>query len=107
MSCKVVFTETAKADLRDIVLRLAGLTKDKATAIRFVKELRAQTEILKDFPECGALPKDRMLKSDGYRFLSHKDYLLFYRYNQEENTVYITAVFNGKLDYMRVMRKYL
>ncbi len=55
----------------------------------------------------GAIPRDRVLKSNGYRFLSHKDYLLFYQYNMETNTVYVMAIFNGKRDYMRVMKKYL
>ena len=48
-----------------------------------------------------------MLKSNGYRFLVHKDYLLFYLYEKEANTAYIMAIFNGKRDYMRVMKKFL
>ena len=63
--------------------------------------------ILEQFPESGAIPRDRVLKSNGYRFLSHKDYLLFYQYDKETNTVYVMAIFNGKRDYMRVMKKYL
>lgn len=107
MSCSIVFTDTAKSDLREIALRLADLAKDKALAIRFVKELQAQTKILERFPESGAIPQDRVLKSSGYRFLVYKDYLLFYQYQKEENTVYIMAIFHGKRDYMRVMRNYL
>lgn len=107
MSCKIVFTDTAKSDLRDIAFYLADLSKDKALAIRFVKELQAQTRILEQFPESGAIPKDRILKSNGYRFLVYKDYLLFYQYQKAEDTAYILAIFNGKRDYMRAMKKYL
>lgn len=107
MNCKIVFTDTAKTDLREIAIYLAERTKDKNLAVRFVEELREQVKILEQFPECGAIPKDRILKSEGYRFLSHKDYLLFYRFEREENTVYLSAVFNGKRDYLRVMKKYL
>lgn len=106
MSCRVVFTDTARADLRDIAFRIAELAKDKALAVRFVHELQEQTRILEQFPESGALPKDRILKSNGYRFLSHKEYLLFYLYRKSENTAYILAVFHGKRDYLRVIRKY-
>lgn len=106
MSCRIVFTDTARADLRDIAFRIADISKDKKLAVRFVKQLRAETKILEQFPESGAIPRDRVLKNSGYRFLSHKDYLLFYLYQKQENTVYILAVFNGKSDYMRVMRKY-
>ena len=46
MNCKVVFTDTAKSDLRDIAVYLADLSKDKNLAIRFVRELQEQTKIL-------------------------------------------------------------
>ena len=107
MNCKIVFTDTAKSDLQKIAFYIADLTKDKQKAVLFVKDLQAQTRTLEQFPESGALPRDRVLKSSGYRFLVYKDYLLFYQYRQAEGTAYITAVFNGKLDYMRVMKKYL
>lgn len=107
MNCKIMLTDTAKADLREIALQIADLTRDRQQALRFVKELQEQARILEQFPESGALPKDRILKSSGYRFLVYRDYLLFYRYQREENTAYIMAIFNGKRDYMRVMRRYL
>lgn len=102
---KIVFTDTAKSDLRNIALYLADLSKDKNLAIRFVKELREKTRILEQFPESGAIPADRVLKSSGYRFLVHKNYLLFYLYEKEANTVYVMAIFNGKRDYLRFMKK--
>lgn len=107
MNSQVVITDTARSDLRDIALYLADLSKDKNLAIRFVKELQEKTKILELFPESGAIPRDRVLKSNGYRFLSQKDYLLFYQYDKERNIVYVMAIFNGKRDYMRIMKKYL
>lgn len=107
MNCRILFTDTAKSDLRDIAVYLADLSKDKNLAIRFVKELQEETKILEMFPESGSIPKDRVLKSNGYRFLVHKDYLIFYLYNREERTVYILAVFNGRRDYVRAMKKFL
>lgn len=105
MNCKVVFTDTAKSDLRDIAVYLADLSKDKNLAIRFVRELQGKTRILEQFPESGTIPRDRVLKSSGYRFLVYKDY--FYLYEKEANTAYVMAIFNGKRDYMRVMKKFL
>ena len=107
MSCQIVFTDTAKSDLREIAISIAELAKDKNIAIRYVKELQESTKILETFPESGAIPRDRILKSSGYRFIAHKDYLLFYLYEKAENRVYIMAVFHGKRDYMRIMKKYL
>lgn len=107
MNCKVVFTDTAKSDLRDIAFYIADISKDKNLAIRFVKELQGKTKLLEQFPESGAIPKDRVLRSNGYRFLVHKDYLLFYLYEKENKTVYVMSIFNGKRDYMRVMKKFI
>ena len=107
MKCKIKFTETAKQDLRDIAIYIAEQSKDKEIAKQFVAELREKCRILEDFPESGAIPRDRVLISNGYRFLVHDEYLLFYLYKPEENTSYIMAVFNAKRDFFRVMRKYL
>lgn len=107
MNCQIVFTDTAKSDLRDIAFYLADLSKDKNLAVRFVKELQEKVKILEQYPESGLISKDRVLKSHGYRFVAHKDYLLFYMYEKAENKAYILAVFNGKRDYMRVMKKFL
>lgn len=107
MNCSVLFTDTAKADLRETALRIADLTRDKKFALEFVRKLQERTKILEQFPESGGIPRDRVLKSNGYRFLVYKDYLIFYQYKRAENRVYIMAVFHGKRDYMRVIRKYL
>ena len=107
MSCQIILTDTAKSDLRELAMYIAERTQDKNMAIPFVKELQNETKILEAFPESGAIPRDRILKSSGYRFLSPKDYLLFYMYEKIENKVYILAVVNGKRDYMRVMKKFL
>ena len=72
-----------------------------------LRQLQEQTAILAQFPESGAFPQDRMLKSSGFRFLTHKDYLLLYRYERAEGRVYIMAIFHGRRDYLRVMQQYL
>lgn len=107
MSTQIVFTETAKTDLREIAIYIANLTKDKNHAIRFVKELQEQTKQLEQFPESGSIPRDRVLKSNGFRFLTHKDYPLFYRYEKDENRVYVLSIFNDRRDYLRVMKHFL
>lgn len=40
MNCRVIFTDTAEADLRDIAFYIAKQSKDKNIAIRFVNKLR-------------------------------------------------------------------
>ena len=107
MNCQVKFTATAKEDLRGIAYYIAEQSQDKELAARFVKQLQEKCKILEEFPESGAIPKDRVMMSAGYRFLVHKEYLIFYNYEKAENTAYILAVFNAKRNYMRVMKKFL
>ena len=107
MSYQVLFTITAKQDLRDIALNIADISKNTDIAVGFVNEMQKKCEQLIDFPESGALPNDRVLRSLGYRFLIYKDYLMFYTVDHESETVYIQAAFNAKRDYTRVLKKML
>lgn len=107
MTCRINITSTAKEDLRNIALYIAEQSKDKSIAMRFVRELQEKCKLLEQFPESGFIPKDRVLMSFGYRYLIHKEYLIFYFYEKEENTAYILAIFNAKRDYKKVMRKYI
>ena len=104
MRCKIQMTETAIADFKKIALDILDVSKDIETAVKFVAELKAEVVHLSEFPQAGALPDDRNLVCQGYRFLVHKDYLIFYTYEEGRDVVYIKAAFNAKRDYKRVLR---
>ncbi len=97
---KIALHQNRNVNPIDVLLRTPRFRKDE-------KKMQEKTKILEQFPESGAIPRDRVLKSNGYRFLVYKDYLLFYLYEKEANTAYVMAIFNGKRDYMRVMKKFL
>lgn len=107
MSYTVRLTDTAKQDLREIAFRIAGQSQDIEIAKRFVGELRDACKKLDTFPNAGAIPKDRVIRSAGYRFTVHKEYLIFYLVDETEKQVNVMAIFNAKKDYMRVMKKYI
>lgn len=105
MKYNIKFTQTAKNDLRDIAIYIAEQSKEKSVATKFVEELQSKVVQHEEYPLSGAYPSDRILLSQGYRFLVHKDYLIFYTVNENLKEVYIEAVFNSKKDYMRVLKK--
>ena len=107
MKTEIRLTDTAREDLRNIAVYLAEQAGDKEPAIRFVNVLREKVKVLESFFESGAIPNDRILKSAGYRFLVHKEYLIFYQYDKKENAAYLQAFFNAKRDYTRVMRRFV
>lgn len=105
MSWQVIMTDTAKSDLREIALWIYEQSGEPDTAISFVTALRDKCRSLELQPESGAVPKDYVLKSLGYRYLIYKHYLVFYLTDISEKKVYIHAFFNEKLDYFRYKRK--
>lgn len=104
---KIKFTDTAREDLREIAFYIAESSGNSEIAVQFISELREKTKLLESFPESGSIPRDRVLKSCGYRYLSHKEYLIFYHYDSKEDISHILSVFNAKKDYMRVMKKFI
>lgn len=100
---RVLLTDTAKGDLRDITFYVLEQAKEKDVALRFAGELREQCSALSSSPDRGAYPKDSVLKSAWYRYIVYKEYLIFYRIS--EDIVYIEGMFNAKKDYMRVLKR--
>ncbi len=106
MSYRVVITDTAKQDLREIAFAIVERAQEKESARRLIQELRTECRRLEEFPRAGALPKDHILRSFDYRFLVHGDYLIFYSIDEGEKAVFVLAIFHAKRDYFRVMRKF-
>lgn len=107
MSYQILITETAKQDLREIAFYIAGRAMDNEVAKHFVTELREQCMKLADFPQSGAFPNDRILRSLDFRYIVHKEYLIFYTIDEAQKIVYVLAIFNSRKDYLRVMRKFM
>ena len=99
MSYTVKITDTAKNDLREIAFYIAESSKNVDIALNFVGELQERCNQLVEFP------KDHVLRSSGYRFITHKDYLICYTIEEETKNVYVNAFFNAKKDYFRVLNK--
>ena len=104
-SWQVIMTDTAKNDLREIALGIFEASGGLEPAVRFVTEPEKNCDSLNLLPEAGALPKDYVLKALGYRYLTHKQYLIFYLTDSAEHKVFIHAVFHEKLDYFRFMSR--
>ena len=100
---RVFLTDTANGDLRDITFHILDQSKERDVALKFISVLRERCAALSSFPDRGAYPKDSVLKSAGYRYLVHKDYLVFYRIQGENG--YVEGIFNAKKDYMRVLKR--
>ena len=107
MKYELLFSATAAEDLKEIACDIYSVSGSKESALKYIEGIREECRALELFPESGALPKDRILLSAGYRFVIYKDYLAFYKVDNENRRVIVSTVFNGKRDYSRYMNKYL
>ena len=107
MKYELLFSATAAEDLKEIACDIYSVSGSKESALKYIEGIREECRALELFPESGALPKDRILLSAGYRFVVYKGYLAFYKVDDENRRVIVSAVFNGKRDYSRYMNKYL
>ena len=107
MNYQVRITETAKQDLREIAFYIAEHSMDNETAKCFVMELREQCKRLVDFPQSGVIPKDHVLRSLDFRYIVHKDYLIFYCIDETQRVVDVLAIFNAKKELSPRHEKYI
>jgi addiction module RelE/StbE family toxin len=74
--CNIRFTEAAQNDLVEITEYIA--VDNPSAAIKLVDEIEQNILALSDFPNMGALPKNRRLARKGYKLFIISDYMAFY-----------------------------
>jgi addiction module RelE/StbE family toxin len=94
---KLVITDEAKADLRQISEWIAE--DNPARALSFVDELEDRCARLLEMPR--AYPLVPRHENSGVRRVPHGDYLIFYRVTAD--TVDILHVLNGARDYEPIL----
>lgn len=92
---RVLWTETARADLEDIVGFIAG--ENAAAALNVLDKLEARAGALMRFPERGrVVPELRGVDILLYRELIEGPWRIIYRY--DDRRVYVTAVLDARRD---------
>ena len=96
---KIRIYPAAKQDLLDIVDYLNTLSPD--TALRYYDLLTEEIISLSQMPERYPHPKDLALTAKGYRYLSVRNYLVFYVVAGD--TVQIRRILYGRRDYKALL----
>jgi addiction module RelE/StbE family toxin len=90
---RVVLSEQAKADLREIARFIARDNKDRARS--FVRELQVKAREVGEMPRAFSLvPR---YERYGIRRRPYRDYLIFYRIEQDRITIIL--IVHGARDY--------
>jgi len=97
----VCFLQEALDDLEDIVLYIAQ--DNRAAALRMHDAIIDKANSLSGFPKLGRLVSDSKMQKAGYRMLSVKPYIAFYRVINR--SVFIYRVIHGATNYPMLYEK--
>ena len=102
---RIVYTQTARQDLRGIYEYIAYTLLVPKTARDLTEKIMSAVRSLEEFPERNPLYRDEPWHSQGVRFLPVKNYLVFYTVNAETETVSVARIMYGGRDISRQLEE--
>jgi len=103
MLYRIIRTNKAEEQLRDVLLYRAELTGNTKSALELLDRFEQDIRQLERFPESGVLPRYNVLRRRGFRVLISDKYLIFYKVDNESGTVLIHAIVDGRRDYLNLI----
>lgn len=103
MKNKIHFSLKSRRDLDAIWDYIAFEYQNAGAASEIVNSILDDVDQLEAFAELGPLLSSIADVENDYRFLVTRDYLTFYRISG--NDILVDRVLNGRMDYLRVLRK--
>lgn len=100
---KIVRTEKAENQLRDIIYYIADDSDNIDIALTYLEKIEQSINRLKEFPNSRTIPRYSVLKKQGYRVLIVEKHLVFYKVNEENKTVIIYAIVDGRREYKNLI----
>ena len=98
MSYNILRTDKANDQLFDVIQYIAA-DAGANIALQYLDKLETAVMNLADFPYSGTVPRYSILKKQGYRVLIVERHLIFYKVDEEKQTVMIHAVVDGRQEY--------
>lgn len=103
MKYKIVRTDKADDQLREIIYYIADDSGSIDAALNYLDKIEKAIDHLKDFPMSGSLPKYSILRKQGYRVFIVERHLIFYKVNCNEKNVIIYVIVDGRQEYKNLI----
>lgn len=103
MKYKILRTEKAEQQLRDIIFYIADDSKSIDIALNYLDKIEHAITQLEDFPNLGSIPKYATLRKQGYKVLIVERHLVFYKVNEDKKVVVIYAIVDGRREYKNLI----
>lgn len=100
---KILRTDKAEDQLRDIIYYIADESGDIDVALKYLDKLEDSINQLQEFPNSGSVPRYSILKKQGYRVLIAGNHLVFYKVDEKNKLVVIYAIVNGRREYKNLV----
>lgn len=94
----VKFTSQAEEQLREIADYIRFTLQSPSTALKTLATLEKEILSLDLFPNRVPLTEEEPWRSQGFRKLSVKNYLVYFWVNEDEKKVQVTGVVYGRRD---------
>lgn len=103
MKYKIVRTDKAEEQLRDLIFYIAHDSGNVDIALGYLDKIETAINRLQEFPESGSIPRYSILKKQGYRVVIVERHLVFYKINEEAKIVVIYAIVDGRREYCNLI----
>ena len=103
MKYKIVRTDKAEEQLREILFYIADDSGNVDIALNYLDKIEKAVNRLEDFPLSGSSPRYSVLRKQGYRVIIVERHLIFYKVSEPDRTVVIYAVVDGRQEYKNLL----
>lgn len=103
MIYKILRTDKAEEQLREIIFYIANDSGDIDIALGYLDKIEIAINRLQEFSEMGSVPRYLILKKQGYRVLIVERHLIFYKMNEADKTVIIYTIVDGRREYRNLI----
>lgn len=103
MKYKVIRTDKADEQLREIIFYIADDSGSIDIALNYLDKIEAAIRHLEEFPVSGSIPRYSILRKQGYRVLIVERHLVFYKVDEDEKVVTIYAIVDGRREYRNLI----
>jgi len=103
MKYKIIRTDKADEQLRDIIFYIADDSGSIDIALNYLDKIENAINRLKEFPMSGSEPRYSILRKQGYKVLIVERHLIFYKVNESKKIVIIYAIVDGRREYRNLI----
>jgi toxin ParE1/3/4 len=103
MTYKILRTDKAEEQLREIIFYIADDSGNVDIALGYLEKIETAINRLQEFPESGSIPRYSILKKQGYRVVVVERHLVFYKINEVDKLVIIYAIVDGRREYRNLI----